>query len=73
MMTEWVLLVAFISPGGDFMGKKAILHPTKSTCQAEAKQWLLDTEPGMPMKFKTLCVTKAHWEGKVQDKGVAFD
>ena len=73
MMTEWVLLVAFISPGGDFMGKKAIIHPTKSSCQAEAKQWATVTEPAMPVRFQTLCVTKAHWEGKAQDKGVAFD
>jgi hypothetical protein len=55
------------------MGKKAILHPNKTSCQAEARQWDTNKEVGMPLQFKTLCVTKAHWEGKVQDKGVAFD
>jgi len=73
MTTEWVLLVAFLSPGGDFMGKKAIVHPNKASCQAEARQWNTNKEAGMPVQFKTLCVTMAHWEGKAQDKGVAFD
>jgi len=73
MMTEYVLIVLMMSPGGDLIGKKGILHPTKASCQAESKQWMSNKEVGMPMQFKTLCVTKAHWEGKAQDKGVAFD
>ena len=71
-MTEYVLLVALLSPGGDFMSKKAMLVPTKAECQESKAKWE-KTKPIMPGYFRGLCVTKAHWEGKVQDKSVALD
>lgn len=73
MTTEWVLVVALFSPGGDFMGKQNIVLPTKELCQRAKKDVEKPMEGMIPMQAKGVCVTMAHWTGKAQDKGVAFD
>ena len=32
-MTNWVLIIAFFSPGGDFMGKHEVAQKDRATCQ----------------------------------------
>jgi hypothetical protein len=71
-MIEYVLILAFFSPGGDFMSKHGILQKDRTTCQQSLAVVQNQVTP-LGGKVRALCVTKAHWEGKVQDKGVAFD
>jgi hypothetical protein len=71
-MTEYILILAFLSPGGDFMGKHGIVQQDRATCQQSLKVIQNQVTP-MGGKVRALCVTRAHWEGKAQDKGVAFD
>jgi hypothetical protein len=73
MTTEWVLIIGLFSPGGDFIAKQNIVLPSKAICQQAKKDVEKPIEGSLPMKVKGLCVTMAHWEGKSQDKGVAFD
>lgn len=55
MMTNWVLIIAFFSPGGDFMGKKEIAQADRATCEASQATIARDA----PMaKVKTLCVER---------------
>jgi hypothetical protein len=69
---EYVLILAFFSPGGDFMTKQGIVQRDRATCQQSLKT-VQDQVTPMGGKIRALCVTKAHWEGKAQDKGVALD
>ena len=32
-MTEWVLVLTFLSPGGDVMGQRSIVQDSYHTCQ----------------------------------------
>jgi len=57
-MNSWILIIAMYSPGGDFLNIKVQLSQLDSPMQ---------------VKHKGLCVTKAHWEGKKQMPGVAYD
>ena len=72
MMTEYILILAFLSPGGDFMGKHGIVQRDQATCQQSLKT-VQDKAIVTGGKIRALCVSRAHWEGKAQDKGVAFD
>jgi hypothetical protein len=72
MMTEYILILAFMSPGGDFMGKHDIVQKNQVTCQQSLKT-VQNTPIATGGKIRALCVSRAHWEGKAQDKGVAFD
>ena len=75
-MTSWILIVALTSPGGDFVGKYPVPYTNEKTCRQALKETKNPVEIGDPLGIKAkgwLCVSRAHWEGKVQDKGVAFD
>ena len=72
MMTDYILILAFMSPGGDFMGKHDIVQKDRVTCQQSMKT-VQNTPIATGGKIRALCVSRAHWEGKAQDKGVAFD
>lgn len=72
MTTEWVLIVAMLSPGGGFMGKDVRILPSKGACQ-QARVVVEQSRPLMGGSYKGVCVTKAHWEGKAHDAGVALD
>ena len=71
-MTEYVLILAFLSPAGDFMSKQGIVQKDRATCQQSLNVIQNQVTP-LGGRIRALCVTKAHWEGKAQDKGVAFD
>lgn len=71
-MNEWVLIIAMMTPGGDFMDKRIIEFKTRKECEAVRAQLpVLDTP--YQVQHRGLCVTMAHWTGKKKDKGVAFD
>lgn len=54
-MTNWVLIVAFFSPGGDFMGKQEIMQRDRATCQQSVQAIVKDA----PMaKVRALCVER---------------
>ena len=71
-MIEYVLILAFFSPGGDFMSKQGIVQKDLATCQQSLKV-VQDQVTPLGGRIRALCVTRAHWEGKSQDKGVALD
>ena len=54
-MTNWVLIVAFFSPGGDFMGKQEIVQQDRVTCQRS----VATIQQEAPMaKVRALCVER---------------
>jgi hypothetical protein len=71
-MNEWVLIIAMLSPGGDFMDKKTVEFKTRRDCEAVRAQLHLLDSP-YHVQHKGVCVTMAHWTGKKKDKGVALD
>jgi hypothetical protein len=55
MMTNWVLVVAFLSPGGDFMGKQEIVQKDRATCQRS----LQNIQQDAPLaKIRAVCVER---------------
>ena len=71
-MTEWILIIAMFTPGGDFIGKDAVMFSGRKDCEA-AKVQLASFQDPLLIKRKGLCVTKDHWTGKKQMPGVAYD
>jgi len=72
MTYSWILIIFMQSPGGDFIGKQTIGFASKKDCEAVRMQ-LPNLDQPMHVKFKGLCVTRDHWEGKKQMPGVAYD
>jgi hypothetical protein len=72
-MNEWVLLIALLSPGGNFIDKVPVEMPTKAACQKAVKGLPQPGESPMGVQYKGICVTMDHWTGKKKDKGVVFD
>jgi len=70
-MTEWVLIIAMFSPGGDFIDKYAE-GPIATKAECVSRQQALKPT-GLQVQLKGLCVTKDHWTGKKQMPGVAYD
>jgi hypothetical protein len=71
-MNEWILIVFMLSPQGNFLSKYAHGPLTKIECQQQAIE--IEFIKGTAgQKFKGLCVTKDHWEGKKKMPGVAYD
>jgi len=54
------------------MSKQGIAQKDLATCQQSLKV-VQDQVTPLGGRIRALCVTKAHWEGKAQDKGVALD
>ena len=71
-MNEWILIVLMLSPGGDPIGKRTIEFPNQQSCEAVRAQ-LANIDDPMRVIHKGLCVTRAHYEGKKQMPGVAYD
>ena len=71
-MIEYVLIMAFFSPGGDFMSKQAISQKDRATGEQSLSVVQNQVTP-LGGRIRALWVTRAHWEGKIQDKGLAFD
>jgi hypothetical protein len=71
-MNSWILIIAMYSPGGDFINKSTLSFTNKSECEAVRKQ-LPTLDHPFHVQHKGLCVTRAHWEGKKQMPGVAYD
>jgi len=71
-MNSWILIIAMYSPGGDFINKSTLSFTNKTECEAVRKQ-LPALDSPLHVRHKGLCVTQAHWEGKKQMPGVAYD
>ena len=69
MMTNWVLIIAFFSPGGDFMGKREVAQVDRATC--EASQATIAREAPLA-KIRTLCVQRDA-RGINLDRNLALD
>lgn len=69
---DWVLIIALFTPGGDFVSKDTQLFRTQAEC-VSAKEQVNSRVDFMGLRYKGLCVTKDHWEGKKQMPGVAYD
>ncbi len=54
-MTNWVLIIAFFSPGGDFMSKQEIVQKDQKTCQQSMETVAKETPLA---RVKTLCVER---------------
>jgi hypothetical protein len=72
-MNEWILLVAMLSPGGDFIDKIPVEMPTKAACVQAAKELPKKGETPMGIHYKGICVTADHWTGKKTMKDVPLD
>lgn len=72
-MNDWVLIVALMSPGGDFLDKVPVIMPDKASCVKARKELPKVPEHPLGIKVKGVCVTMAHWTGKAHDKGMALD
>ena len=70
---NWILLIAMLSPGGDYMDKVPVLMPNKAACEAALKALPKRGEDPMGVQFQGKCVTRDHWLGKKQMPGVAYD
>lgn len=73
MISEYVLIVTLLSPGGDFLDKVPVIMPDKSSCVKASKGLPKMQEHPLGVRVQGTCVTMAHWTGKAQDKGVALD
>ena len=71
-MTNWILIIAMYTPGGDFMNKTFIEFQTKKDCEA-VKIQLANLDSPLHVRHKGLCVTRDHWEGKKKMPNVAYD
>ena len=69
---SWILIIAMYTPGGDFINKSTIEFANKKDCELVKKQ-LPSMDHPFHVQHKGLCVTRAHWEGKKQMPGVAYD
>ena len=72
-MNEWILIVAFISPGGNFIDKVPVTMPTKIACEKAIKTLPKKGEHPMGVQYRGVCVTQAHWTGTEPMKTVPLD
>ena len=61
MINEWILIVAMLSPGGNFMDKVPVSMPTKTACEQAIKTLPKKGEHPMGVQYRGVCVTQAHW------------
>ena len=71
-MNAWVLIIAMMSPGGNFIDKRTVEFKTRRDCEAVRAQLHLLDSP-YQVQHKGLCVTMDHWTGKKKMPGVAYD
>jgi hypothetical protein len=68
-MNSWVLIIAFFSPGGDFMGKQEVQQRDRATCQ----QSMATVKRDAPLAhIRTLCVERDA-RGVNLDRNLALD
>lgn len=70
---NYVLIIALLSPGGDYMDKIPVVMQDQKSCQQAIAQLPKQGENPWGMQFRGTCVSMAHWTGKKKDKGVNFD
>lgn len=68
MGVTWVLIVAFFSPGGDFMSKQETVYTSSAQCE-QARKVIAD----QPLaQVRTLCVARDR-RGVNVDRTLALD
>lgn len=72
MNGSWILIIAFYSPGGDFMDKTTMSFEKKRDCETVRVQ-LSNLDSPMKVKHKGVCVTRGHWDGTKPMNGIAYD
>ena len=68
-MNSWVLIIAFFSPGGDFMGKQEIQQRDRATCEL-SRQTIAQDAP--LSRVRTLCVERDR-RGVNVDRNISLD
>lgn len=71
-MTSWVLIIAMLSPGGDFISKQGVPMKTQAACES-VKASLVHIKDPLGVKHVGICVTRDHWEGRKAMKDIALD
>ena len=68
MTAGWILIVALHTTSGQFVEKIEFgTFPTKKACMD------MKIDGFNRWKLSKVCVSKAHWEGRTIDPGVALD
>ena len=70
---NWVLVIAMLSPGGDYIDKIPVAMPTRAACQKAAKELPQRSESPLGVQYKAICVTMDHWNGKKKMKDMSLD
>jgi hypothetical protein len=71
-MNEWVLIIAMLSPAGEFLEKRTVELKSRQECEAVRVQ-LHQMETPMGIKYRGVCVTKDHWTGRKMMKDMPLD
>lgn len=74
-MSEWIMLVVLLSPGGDYMDKIPVAMPTEKVCRQSLKTLPKQGDEGNPwnIRYAGICVTRDHWEGRRPMKNIPLD
>lgn len=67
-MKFW-LIIFFLTPDGDFVGKREIAYKDEATCYMAMEG--VRSRKGLIVQM--VCVSDDHYTGKKQDPGVAYD
>ena len=70
---EWVLIIAMFTPGNDMVDKQTQFMKSRRACEQARTEINLSAPDPLGMYRRGLCVTRAHWEGKKQMPGIAYD
>ena len=73
MINEWVLIVAMLGPGGNFIDKVPVTMPNKTACEQAIITLPKKGEHPMGIQYRGVCVTQAHWTGTAPMKNVPLD
>ena len=68
-MKYW-LIIFFMTPQGEYIGKREVVYSSKVHCQAALARV---RPPQRNVKVEALCVSDDHRQGRRQDPGVPYD
>lgn len=68
-MKFW-LIIFFLTPQGEFVGKQEIAYKNKATCQMAMSRV---KSPKRNLSVQKVCVSDDHYNGRKQDPNVPYD
>ncbi len=68
-MKFW-LIIFFVSPNGDYMGKREIAYKDEVRCY-QAMEYI--RPPRRSWTTQMVCVSDDHYRGRKQDKNIPYD